>query len=155
LSISSLARPARCSVCSCRRNCWNTTGTGMTSPVCASYSDRGLRMANSGGLETLFVLVFASTELRWEALPANLLPWLCLSALAAGAINSVAGGGTLLTFSALLAALVPQLGPYEASVVANATSTVALVPGSLAGAWGYRHEMHVARRWTLLLLGPS
>jgi uncharacterized membrane protein YfcA len=87
--------------------------------------------------------------------PANLLPWLCLSALAAGAINSVAGGGTLLTFSALLAALTPLLGVDEASVVANATSTVALVPGSLAGAWAYRREMHTARRWTLLLLGPS
>jgi uncharacterized membrane protein YfcA len=40
-------------------------------------------------------------------------------------------------------------------VVANATSTVALVPGSLAGAWGYRNEMRAARRWTLLLLAPS
>jgi hypothetical protein len=87
--------------------------------------------------------------------PANLLFWLCLSALAAGAINSVAGGGTLLTFSALLAALAPLLGSHEASVVANATSTVALVPGSLAAAWGYRREMHTVRRWTLLLLGPS
>ena len=84
---------------------------------------------------------------------AELLFWLWLSALAAGAVNSVAGGGTLLTFPALLAALSP-LGP-EAAVVANATSTVALVPGSLAGAWGYRSEMHVARRWILLLLAPS
>jgi uncharacterized membrane protein YfcA len=79
--------------------------------------------------------------------------WLGASALAAGIINSVAGGGTLLTFPALLAALNP-LG-VEASRVANATSTVALVPGSLAGAWGYRHEMHAARRWTWLLIGPS
>jgi uncharacterized membrane protein YfcA len=83
----------------------------------------------------------------------SLLMWLWLSALAAGAVNSVAGGGTLLTFPALLAALSP-LGP-EAAVVANATSTVALVPGSLAGAWGYRCEMRAARRWTLLLIGPS
>jgi hypothetical protein len=60
-----------------------------------------------------------------------------------------------LTFSALLAALAPLLGSHEASVVANATSTVALVPGSLAAAWGYRREMHTVRRWTLLLLGPS
>src|SRR5262249_53675911 len=84
---------------------------------------------------------------------AGLLFWLWLSALAAGAVNSVAGGGTLLTFPALLAALSP-MGP-EAAKVANATSTVALVPGSLAGAWGYRHEMHSARRWLSLLLGPS
>lgn len=79
--------------------------------------------------------------------------WLGASAFVAGAINSVAGGGTLLTFPALLAALSP-LGT-EAGRVANATSTVALVPGSLAGAWGYRREMRAARSWTLLLLGPS
>ncbi len=86
--------------------------------------------------------------------PASLLFWLCLSALAAGVINSVAGGGTLLTFSTLLVALA-GLGPAEAAVVANATSTVALVPGSLAGAWGYRREMRQAWRWVLLLLAPS
>ncbi len=79
--------------------------------------------------------------------------WLGASALAAGIINSVAGGGTLLTFPALLSALNP-LG-IEAGRVANATSTVALVPGSLAGAWGYRHEMRAARHWTALLIGPS
>ncbi len=76
--------------------------------------------------------------------------WLGLSAFAAGVINSVAGGGTLLTFSALLAALGTGAGR-----VANITSTVALVPGSLAGAWGYRREMRVARHWTALLVGPS
>ena len=35
------------------------------------------------------------------------------------------------------------------------TSTVALVPGSVAGAWGYRREMASTRPWLLLLLGPS
>lgn len=85
--------------------------------------------------------------------PPSLLLWLALSALAAGVMNSVAGGGTLLTFPALLTALSP-LGA-EAAVVANATSTVALVPGSLAGAWGYRTEMRAARRWTALLIPPS
>jgi uncharacterized membrane protein YfcA len=80
---------------------------------------------------------------------------LCLSALAAGAVNSLAGGGTLLTFPALIAALAPSLGRDEAAVVANATSTVALVPGSLAGAWGYRREIPGARRWLMLLAGPS
>jgi uncharacterized membrane protein YfcA len=86
--------------------------------------------------------------LYWE------LVWLCLAALAAGAVNSIAGGGTLLTFPALLAGLSP-LGAANAAVVANATSTVALVPGSLAGAWGYRREMKRARRWLYLLVGPS
>lgn len=78
---------------------------------------------------------------------------LCLSALVAGCMNSLAGGGTLLTFSALLVVLAP-LGP-EAGVVANATSTVALLPGSVAGAWGYRREMARGRPWLLLLSGPS
>src|SRR5437764_1421085 len=73
--------------------------------------------------------------------------WLCLSALAAGAINAVAGGGTLLTFPALTAVV-----SYE---MANATSTVALVPGSVAAAWGYRREFAGLRRWALLLAGPS
>ena len=85
-------------------------------------------------------------------LPSQLL-WLSLSALAAGIVNSVAGGGTLLTFAALLTVLAPR--GSEAGVLANATSTVALVPGALAGAWGYRREMRAARRWTLLLLAPS
>jgi len=53
------------------------------------------------------------------------------AAALAGAVNSIAGGGTLLTFPALLA-----LG--VSPVAANATSTVALVPGSLSAFWGYR-----------------
>lgn len=84
----------------------------------------------------------------------SVLIGLFLAALAAGAVNSVAGGGTLLTFPALLAALSP-LGASEAARLANTTSTVALAPGSLAGAWGYRREMRDSSRWTLLLIGPS
>jgi uncharacterized membrane protein YfcA len=67
--------------------------------------------------------------------------------MGAGAVNVVAGGGTLLTFPALLAVVSP--------VVANATSTVALVPGSLAGAWGFRDQFNEARRWIALLMVPS
>jgi len=58
---------------------------------------------------------------------------LILASFVAGSINSVAGGGTLLTFPSLLAAHVP-------SIAANATSTVALVPGSLSAFWGYRRS---------------
>ncbi len=75
--------------------------------------------------------------------------WLCLSALAAGVVNAVAGGGTLLTFPALISA-----GGLS-EVAANGTSTVALVPGSLAGAWGYRRECAELPRWALLLMLPS
>ena len=79
---------------------------------------------------------------------------LCVAAFAAGAVNAVAGGGTLLTFPTLLFAL-RDLGPDLSGVVANATSTVALAPGSLAGAWGYRRELEGTRRWLLLLLPSS
>lgn len=62
------------------------------------------------------------------------LSFLFLTAIAAGAMNALAGGGTILTFPALLAAGVSP-------VAANATNTVALVPGSLSAAWGYRREL--------------
>jgi uncharacterized membrane protein YfcA len=66
----------------------------------------------------------------------------------AGMINSLAGGGTLLSFPALL-----WIG--RDPIVANATNTVAMWPGSLAGAFGFRRELSTARRWLLLLLVPS
>src|SRR5215470_6214872 len=58
---------------------------------------------------------------------------LTLAALGAGLMNSVAGGGSFLTFPALVFTGVP-------SIIANATSTVALFPGVLASAWAYRHD---------------
>ena len=73
---------------------------------------------------------------------------LCASAFAAGVVNSLAGGGTLLTFPSLL-----HTGML--SKVANETSTVALVPGSVAGAWGFRRDLQGARHWLVLLIAPS
>ena len=56
------------------------------------------------------------------------------AAFAAGAINSIAGGGTLLTFPVLIwLGLDPK--------VANGTSTVALWPGLFGGLYGYRNEL--------------
>jgi uncharacterized membrane protein YfcA len=72
---------------------------------------------------------------------------LCMSAMAAGAVNSVAGGGTLLSF--------PPLLRLMEAVQANATSTVALLPGSLAGGFGYRKEVRECRALILRLLVPS
>jgi uncharacterized membrane protein YfcA len=72
---------------------------------------------------------------------------LCLAAFAAGAINSLAGGGTLLTFPVLLTVMT--------SVEANATSTVALVPGSAAAARGYRRELEGTGELLRLLIAPS
>jgi len=59
---------------------------------------------------------------------------LVAAAFAAGAINSVAGGGSFLTFPSLVFAGVP-------AVVANASSTVALVPGSMTAALSYRQDI--------------
>jgi uncharacterized membrane protein YfcA len=81
------------------------------------------------------------------------LVFLCLSAFVAGAMNSIAGGGTLLTFPALLTALSPF--GQNAAAFANATSTVALLPGSIAGAVGYRKELAPSRRFVLRMLAPS
>jgi len=64
------------------------------------------------------------------------------AATVAGAVNSVAGGGTLLTFPTLLWFGVP-------AKFANATSTVALWPGSLSSLWGYRSEMGGSRPWLI------
>ena len=69
------------------------------------------------------------------------------AAFFAGIMNSIAGGGTLLTFPALLAVLAPEY--------ANATSTVAVLPGSIAGAVGYRQELWAARRFALQMLPAS
>src|ERR1700726_1064665 len=58
---------------------------------------------------------------------------LVVSAFFAGIVNAIAGGGSFLTFPALLFAGVP-------GIAANATSSAALLPGALASAWGYRHD---------------
>ena len=71
-----------------------------------------------------------------------------VAALLAGIMNSVAGGGTLLTFPALIAA---GLSPLQA----NATSTVALLPAALSSILGYRGELTGARRWAIALALPS
>ncbi len=57
-----------------------------------------------------------------------------LAGFAAGALNAVGGGGTFVALPALVAAGLPP-------VTANAASTVALVPGSLASAWVYRPDV--------------
>jgi uncharacterized protein len=59
---------------------------------------------------------------------------IALAGLAAGAINTVVGSGTLITFPVLLA-----FG--YAPVTANVSNTIGLVPGSLSGAVGYRREL--------------
>lgn len=68
--------------------------------------------------------------------------------LAGGAVNSIAGGGTVLTFPALVwMGLDPKL--------ANATSKVGLWWASVGGAWGYRKDLRSSRRELLLMMVPS
>ena len=73
---------------------------------------------------------------------------LVAAGFAAQVMNSIAGGGTILTFPVL----VRVLGD---TVRANATSTVALVPGAVASLWGYRREAATHREWFRTLLIPS
>ncbi|WP_243794569.1 TSUP family transporter [Saccharopolyspora gloriosae] len=59
---------------------------------------------------------------------------LLFAGVAAGALNAVGGGGTFVALPALVAAGLPP-------VTANASSTVALLPGALASAWAYRGDV--------------
>jgi uncharacterized membrane protein YfcA len=79
---------------------------------------------------------------RWQALVAF------GAAFVAGAINSVAAGGTLLTFPTLIWLGLP-------SINANATSTVAIWPGTAATIWGYRKELSHSSPRILVLVFPS
>ena len=73
---------------------------------------------------------------------------LIVAAVAAGAINAVAGGGTLVTFPVLL-----LFG--TSPIVANATSTVALVLGTAGSIFGYRQHAAMVRTWLVRFLPAS
>ncbi len=85
------------------------------------------------------------------ALLAAIAPWkhgvVLVVAVAGGFVNSIAGGGSLLTFPTLVWVGV-------APVVASATNTVGLWPGSFGGVVGFRR--HLPERSVIVLLGvPS
>lgn len=71
--------------------------------------------------------------------------WLVVASLIAGVMNAMAGGGSFITFPAMLAVGVPP-------VQANATNTVALWPGQLVSLWALRTDL---RRDLLALIGIS
>jgi uncharacterized membrane protein YfcA len=73
---------------------------------------------------------------------------LVTAAFLAGVFNSLAGGGTLLSYPALL-------GVGILPIEANATSTVSLVQGSLAAFWGYRKSLARDGRLLIALAVPS
>lgn len=68
-----------------------------------------------------------------------------LATAMAGALNAVAGGGSFLTLPVLVWAGLPP-------VAANATGTAALLPGYLAGAWGFKDELPPTQSATALPL---
>lgn len=79
--------------------------------------------------------------------PLQLLTVVLISVVS-GMINAIAGGGTLLTFPALVGLGIPP-------IIANATSTVALWPGAVTSIFGYRGELSGARRWAIGFAIPS
>ncbi len=76
--------------------------------------------------------------------------WLLMAvaAFVAGILNAVAGGGSLISFPALLHTGMP-------SVVANATNTVAMWPGSIASLWPYKEIISRERHRATVLAIPS
>ena len=77
---------------------------------------------------------------------------LAVVAAVASAVNSVAGGGTILTFP-VLTTILPDTPARM--VIANATSTIGLWPGAVAAAWAYRSERADQPAWARWLLLPS
>jgi len=76
------------------------------------------------------------------------LPWVIVAAFLAGALNAVAGGGSFLSFPAMLGV---GLGPIQA----NATNTVALWPGQLTSIAGYRDEVRKHRGLAVWMAGAG
>lgn len=72
---------------------------------------------------------------------------LAAAGFGAGAVNAVAGGGSLISFPALLAAGYP-------SIAANVTNSVALLPGYLGGSLAYRRELAAQGR-RIRVLAPT
>ncbi|MFG1925611.1 sulfite exporter TauE/SafE family protein [Cryptosporangium sp. NPDC048952] len=70
---------------------------------------------------------------------------LVVAGLAAGIVNGVAGGGSLLTFPALIATGLPP-------VSANVTNSVSVTPGYLSSVYGSRKDLHGQRRRALTLV---
>lgn len=73
--------------------------------------------------------------------------FLAIAAVAAGLINALAGGGSLITFPTLMAVGIPP-------VMANVTNTVALCPGYLGATLAQKKDLHGQQKRIQLLL-PS
>ncbi len=72
---------------------------------------------------------------------------LFIAGLAGGVLNSIAGGGSFITFPALIFVGVPPL-------LANATNTFASCAGYLSGTFAFRHQLRDYKKelvWTIML----
>ena len=76
------------------------------------------------------------------------LTGLFLAGLAAGVINSVAGGGTLISFPSLVAFGQPEIN-------SNATNTAAMWPSALSSSFGYWKDTPIQRSLLIILAVPS
>jgi uncharacterized protein len=99
---------------------------------------------------TLLLLFPESWAQNWVQIQAIdwRLPWVIVASFLAGTLNAVAGGGSFISFPAMLAV---GRGPIQA----NATNTVALWPGQLPSIAGYRDEVrrHLSLAWKMALAG--
>ena len=82
-----------------------------------------------------------------ESLPLLEIAVLAAGACLAGAINAIAGGGTIVTFPLLIALGMP-------AIQANGTSTAALTVGIFGSVYGYRQNLPAAKPW-MKLFAPS
>jgi len=86
--------------------------------------------------------MFSAISTHWHYL------WLVAASFLAGVMNAMAGGGSFISFPAMLGVGVPP-------IQANATNTVALWPGQLTSIAGYRDEVrkHLSLAWKMALAG--
>jgi len=128
----------------------NIAAPGNTAPEKWCHYRRGCKLPPTVSVHRLSPLVQycelpANLHLMNEFLHACLI--VCPAAALGGAINSVAGGGTLVTFPALVWVLDTIAGSGSAAILANGTNSVALAPGAFSGSWAYRRELkHLGRR---------
>lgn len=98
-----------------------------------SFEGIYLTNADDIGIKPPTLLIFSLSNLAWSY---SVIEWavLLLAGYLAGVLNAVAGGGSFLTFPALVWAGYPP-------ILANATSAVAVLPGYASGALGFRQEL--------------
>jgi len=70
---------------------------------------------------------------------------IALAGFLGGMLNAIAGGGSFFTLSALVFIGVPP-------VIANATGTAALLPGYIASAWRFRHDIELPKNLSFVVI---